>query len=81
MENFGIEAARAMCEKSTVVLVATTNLGDDAGSQCFQKRKGTECDDLFKDVKRVIKAFEDGDFVKQILLYTEFQERIILLGT
>lgn len=70
--EMSIEEAITRCKKNTKILVAVQDLSDESVDIIFVQRKGSDCNDVFEDVKTV--ASLCNDFVKQLELFTEKQD-------
>lgn len=67
-----IEDAMKCCNKNAKVLVAVQNLEDDDCDVVFVRKKRSEYQSIFDDVKTVASICDD--FVRQLNLFTEKQE-------
>lgn len=66
-----IEEAMKRCNKNAKVLVAIQNLEDDDVDIIFVRKRRSEYDSMFEDVKTAISMCDD--LVKQLRLFTEKQ--------
>lgn len=66
-----IEEAMKYCNKNAKVLVAIQNLEDEDCDIVFVKKRRSEYQSMFDDVKTVASICDD--FVKQLRLFTEKQ--------
>ena len=67
-----IEEAIKKCKKNAKILVAVQDLGDDDVDVVFVQKKGTDCQEIFEDIKTV--ASLSDNLVKQLDLFTEKQD-------
>lgn len=67
-----IEEAIKKCKKNAKILVATQDLANSSTDAFFILKRGSDCIDIFKDVKTV--ASLSDDLVEQLKLFTEKQD-------
>lgn len=67
-----IDEAIRKCKKNAKILVAIQDLEDDDVDIVFVKKKSSDYQEVFEDVKTVASLCDD--FVKQLKLFTEKQD-------
>lgn len=70
--EMSIEEAMKKCKKNAKILVAVQDLADDRIDTVFIQKSGSDCKDVFEDVKTVASLCDD--FISQLKLFTEKQD-------
>lgn len=70
--EMSIEEAIKKCKKNAKILVATQDLTDNDADIIFIQKIGSDCKEVFEDVKTV--ASLSDDLVERLKLFTEKQD-------
>ena len=70
--EMSVEEAMKKCKKNAKILVAIQDLADENVDIVFVQKKGSDCKEVFEDVKTVASLCDD--FISQLKLFTEKQD-------
>ena len=70
--EMSVEEAMKKCKKNAKILVAIQDLADESIDTVFIQKRGSDCKDIFEDVKTVASLCDN--LISQLKLFTEKQD-------